>query len=311
MRYPRHGNGRRPLQVKVPGLRLHSRLLRPLAVSACPDNRQIRVELCLSPRAKPATVWAKRLMTGLVLLGACLSVAGCGNSGSSPVDSSGTATAAPRANPTPLPSPTPTPIDLVALLERSGQAMQGLDTFHFHLHHVTGGLELLPGLFVGKAYGDVVNPDRISVSLEGRFGTGFAVSADLITIGDASFMTNPLTGEWQASELALSPLNFFNPARGVSAMMSLLEEPSFVEGGSDNAEEYRIAGTLPVEALSPLVGPTLAGRFVDVALTLDRRSLRLQRAEFAGMVKASDQEDVERVIVLSKFDETITIETPR
>ena len=189
--------------------------------------------------------------------------------------------------------------------------MQGLSSFHFHLYHVIGGLELLPGLVIDEAQGDVVNPDQISVSFDGTFGTGFAISASLITIGETSFMTNPLTGEWQATDTAVSPLGFFNPARGITSMMSKISQTRQLagNGGSDGA--IRLTGTLVAGSLSPLVGPTLAEATVQVELMIDRKSNHLLRAEFLGRVTPTDAEGVRRVITLSDFDQEIIIEAPR
>ena len=91
-------------------------------------------------------------------------------------------------------------------------------------------------------------------------------------------------------------------------MMAQIVQARRLEGKDD---EYRLAGILPAEALAPLVGPTLTDVTVGVKLTIDRRSNQLLRAEFKGRVTPTDAEDVERVIVLSRFDEAIIIEAPR
>ena len=137
----------------------------------------------------------------------------------------------PLPSPTPSPSPTPTPINPQALLEESGRAMEKLRSFRFRLVHESGGTPLLPNLVVQEVQGDVIKPDRISADFSGTFG-GFAIKSSLISLGDASYMTNPLTGQWESVPTQVSPLAFFDPGRGIAAMMSRVEEASLLPGDS-------------------------------------------------------------------------------
>lgn len=187
--------------------------------------------------------------------------------------------------------------------------MQALKTFNFRLYHDVGSLELIPGLFVNKASGKVVNPDRLSVEFSGSFGEGFAIKSKVITVGSLTYMTNPLTGNWEASDASVSPLGFFSPTRGISGMMAQIQDVSLVDNSSD--ETHRMKGNLPTTALAPLLGPTLTDRIVEVELTIEIASNQLLEARFTGAVTPTDVEGAERVIVLSFFDEDITIEAPK
>lgn len=213
--------------------------------------------------------------------------------------------------PTPLPTPTPTPttkpFDAEAALRQSGQVMQALASFHFRLHHERGNLQLLPGLLIDEVEGDIVNPDKIAVSLDGRYGTGFAIKASLITLGDASYMTNLLTGQWESVAANVSPLGFFNPARGIGAMMLSLEEVRLL---SDGEGVYTLSGDLPAEALAPLLGSTLKDTMVKVELTIDAKAFYLLSAKFSGRVTPPDTDDIVRIITVSAFNEPVDIVAP-
>ena len=187
--------------------------------------------------------------------------------------------------------------------------MQALNTFNFRLYHDVGSLELLPGLFVKKASGKVVTPDRISLEFSGSFGEGFAIKSEVITVGNLTYMTNPLTGNWEASDASVSPLGFFSPTRGISGMMAQIQDVSLVNTKSSE-EMYRMKGNLPTTALALLLGPTLMDRTVEVELTIEAGSDQLLEARFIGAVTPTDVEGAERVIVLSVFYEDITIEAP-
>ena len=209
---------------------------------------------------------------------------------------------------TPVPTPTPV-IDVATVLEQTGAVMGGLSTFHFRLRHEVGSLEIASGLVLDKVDGAVVRPDRISVTFVGNLG-GFALDASLITIGEASYMTNPLTGQWEQGPMSLTPLGFFSPTEGIAAIISQVRDPVLtVEAGPPSS--YRISGTLPAPALTPLIGSAiLPDAVVDLVLTIAPDGNHLTAARFTGRILESDVEGAVRVIELSAFDEPASIEPP-
>ena len=223
----------------------------------------------------------------------------------------GAATETPGPSPTPVPTPAPTPqpFDAEAMLSRSGKVMQGLKTFRFSLKHEGGGTELLPGMIVEEAIGSVVNPDKISISFSGIFSERYAFRASLVTLGDQSYMTNPLTGAWEAIPTGVSPLGFFNPTQGIAEIMLRLGQVRLVDDG-DRRDEFRLSGVLPAEALAPLLGKTLEGVTVRVELVIDSKGLYLLQARVMGTVTPDDPEGIVRVITVSAFDEPVVIEAP-
>lgn len=213
------------------------------------------------------------------------------------------------AEPTPSPTATPLPPDPKEILERSGRVMASLNTFNFRMYHDVGSLEILEGLLIEKVSGKIVNPDRLSMEFSGSFGGGFAIKSEVITVGDQTYMTNPLTGNWEASDASISPVGFFSPTRGIAEMMAQTQNATLLDdGASDGA--YSISGALPTTALASLVGPTLTDRTVDLELTIDTTTDYLLEVRFIGAVTPSDVEEAERVIVLSFFNEEVVIEPP-
>ena len=213
------------------------------------------------------------------------------------------------AEPTPIPTATPTPPDPKEILERSGRVMASLNTFNFRMYHDVGSLEILDGLLIEKVSGKVVNPDKLSMEFSGSFGGGFAIKSEVITIGGQTYMTNPLTGNWEASDASISPVGFFSPTRGIAEMMGQTQDATLLDDGTSDGA-YRISGALPTTALASLVGPTLTDRTVDLDLKIDSTTDYLLEVRFVGAVTPSDVEDAERVIVLSFFDEEVVIEPP-
>ena len=213
-----------------------------------------------------------------------------------------------QATATPVPTPTPV-IDVAAVLEQTGAVMGGLSTFHFRLRHEVGSLKIASGLVLDTVDGDIVRPDRISVTFVGNIG-GFALDSSLISIGDASYMTNPLTGQWEEGPVSLTPLGFFSPTEGIAAMISQLRDPVLTVEAAPSTL-YRISGTLPAPALSPLIGSAiLPDAVVDLVLTVSPDGSYLTEARLTGRILESDVEGAVRVIELSAFDEPASIEPP-
>ena len=213
----------------------------------------------------------------------------------------------PQADPTAVPVPTPTPINVAALLTSSGEATGALKTFRFQLeHNRDGGTPLTDTLTVTEADGTVVSPDGLSVEFAGTLGN-FAVRSSLITLGDDSYMTNPMTGAWEQVAREVSPLGFFDPQRGIGSMMTEVQDPVLV---SWSDSEFEFEGALPVEALEPLLGGLVEGTTVSVRLTIDADSLFLKQAILDGRVTATEPDGVVRTITLSEFDKQVTIEPP-
>ena len=233
---------------------------------------------------------------------ALVGIAGCSESPSSPTDP----TVVPP--PTSTPVPTPTPINVEDLLRRSGEATSRLNTFHFRLeHNDEGSTPFSDTLDIIEAEGDVVSPDSVSIDFSGRFGGRFAMRASLITIGDDSYMTNPLSGNWEEVAAEVSPLGFFDPQQGIGAMMTGLRNPILT---SKDGTEFRIEGDLDVQALRPLLGSVTQDGIVRVEVTLDKDTLYLKKAVIEGRATASEPDGVVRTITLSGYDEPISIIAP-
>ena len=211
--------------------------------------------------------------------------------------------------PSPTPTATPVPPDPKEILESSGQVMASLNTFNFRMYHDVGSLEILEGLMIDRVNGKVVNPDKLSMEFSGSFGGGFAIKSEVITVGDQTYMTNPLTGNWEASDASISPVGFFSPTRGIAEMMGETQNATLLDDGTTDGA-YRLSGALPTTALASLVGPTLTDRTVDLEYKIDSTTDYLLEVRFVGAVTPSDVEDAERVIVLSFFNEDVVIEPP-
>lgn len=242
----------------------------------------------LSVRLAAFGAWALFVLLTL----AALTLAACDN------------TAPPAA---PTPTATPTPINPQAILDDCGQAMSALASFRFHIEHDgDGGTPLVQGMTLTEASGGVENPDRLAVDFSGVAGS-FAVKGSLVAVGDAVYMTNPLSGEWQAMSSALNPLEFFDPSDGIADILAQVRDAALI---SHDASEYRIGGRLPSTALAPLFGETDPQSSVDVTLTIDKTRLYMTRARLEGRITPTEADGIARLITLSEFNEPANISAP-
>lgn len=250
----------------------------------------------MTPLSKAALLFLSIVVFSLLGIGACSQDA------ASPPES----TPVPTATATPI--PTPTPINVEDILRRSGEATSQLESFHFRLeHNDEGSTPFTDTLDIVEAEGDVVSPDSISIDFSGRFSGRFALKASLITIGSDSYMTNPLTGNWEEVPAEVSPLGFFDPQQGIGAMMTGMRNPALT---SEEGAEFRIEGDLDVQALRPLLGSATQGDSVRVELTLARDTLYLKKAVIEGRATANDPDDIIRTIYLSRYNESDSITAP-
>lgn len=247
----------------------------------------------------------KILITSLLIL--VLAAHACSRPNSDEPAPASTSATQPTATPIPTPTPSPTPINPRALLEASGQAMASLDAFSFRIEHEEGGTPLAQGLILDEAEGSIVRPNKLSIDFAGRAGN-FAIKGSLISIGDTSYMTNPLNGNWEPVPSEVSPLGFFNPNQGIAAMMTQVKQ---VNLQSKDKDEYIVVGVIEPTALASLFGETITDSFVSLRLTLDTKTLYLKEVTLEGRITPTEPVGITRIITLSDFNDPITIETPQ
>ena len=204
------------------------------------------------------------------------------------------------------PEPSPTPVSPAALLAESGAAMGALRSFRFSLAHNRDGTPLADNLTVTSAEGAVVSPDKISVDFSGTFGS-FAIRSGIVSIGADSYMTNPLSGEWESAASGVSPLAFFDPQSGVGAMMRSVENPTLASASDD---AFVVAGDLAVSVLAPILGGAATDGDVRAELTIAADTRLLEKAVIEGRVTADETDGLIRTIELWDFDAPISIEPP-
>ena len=209
------------------------------------------------------------------------------------------------------PPPTPTLFTLTPqnVLDETRAAMPLLDTFKFELTH-TKGATLLPGNFsVREAVGFVSSPDKIQLSAETVF-SGLFVKIDAVIFPDITYMTNPLTRNWNILRGDESPFAVFDPASLIADILSEVTTAAFPDEGPISDGKIVITGTLPANAMRSLVGGTDLDKVIDYRMNIDPDSFRLVAVDLGGIIRTGEEEGTQRRIELSEFNIPVEIEPP-
>ena len=215
--------------------------------------------------------------------------------------------AEPTTTPTPSPTPPPTAEDILA---DSGESMATLDSFNFRLSHENGGTPLAIGLVVSDVEGDVVKPDGLRVSLGATF-SGFFVEMQLVSHESVTYMTDPVTQEWEIQEAGVNPLAFFDPVTGIDSIMSDLADPSLQgQVTLEGITTHHVSGKLPSDSLVPLLSTVTPDLTVDTEVWIGVDDSYLRKVVFRGVAVSGDAENIVRTITLSSFNQAEDIEAP-
>jgi hypothetical protein len=227
-----------------------------------------------------------------VLLGALVLAAACGGGGE-------------EVAPTPATLP-PADEILPKVVERVG----AVKSFHFRLEHENGLSPMPLDLKLKSTEGDIQVPDRMKAKLEAEAG-GALLRVEVIGIGEEGWMTNPFSHEWQRLPEGTTISAIFDPAAGIQAVASSLQEVRVAgveKVGGDNT--YLLEGQVDsgvLEAAAPIAEPGLTVN-VKVWVGVDDYNIRQVRLE--GPFAPGEPENIVRILSLSKFDEPVSIEPP-
>jgi hypothetical protein len=197
--------------------------------------------------------------------------------------------------------------DIVA---RTTEETAAVKSFHF-VFRVENPPEGSPGLNLTFARGDLRVPDELDAEVAGTL-SGFPLKSRLIFLHGTHYLKNPLGGGWEKYAANISPVAFFDPAKGVLAVIK-----SAVRLRKTGSEEvsgtlaYRLAGKVPVSAATALLGNPPGPRLVDLELWVGKADLVLRRIRVEGPVAPGESRNIRRTVTISDLDETVKIEPPK
>lgn len=187
-----------------------------------------------------------------------------------------------------------------------------LETVSFTLEHLKGTSELVTGLLMTKAFGEVEIPDRfqVTVEAESKFPKSY-VQISTITIEDKAYMTSIISGEWIEVSADSLPFNLSNLGQTLADVVTTVQQPRVLGKERLNGlDTVHIQGQMISENLSELVLGAGDGFTVVVDFWLDETGL-LRQVHINGRVIPSDDVDTIRQLTLDDINQPVSINPPK
>lgn len=240
------------------------------------------------------TLTRRSIMSG-ISLAALLSLAGCGG------------------EPGSAPSPVPGTVTPQQILEAASTRLAETQSVHFTLE-VAGDTFIDSGKTIRLlgAEGDLVRPDRVQTTFQAEV-LGRAVSLQLITIGEQSWTTNILTGEWGSAPLEFSyqPDVLFSTQDGIGPVMGRVQDITRAADEKINGRDaYHVQAEVDESIVGPLTYYTIKGSPVTANLWIDRETNDLLRAQLAEPSREDGSEPAIWTLDLSHHGQPVEIEPP-
>jgi LppX_LprAFG lipoprotein len=166
------------------------------------------------------------------------------------------------------------------------------------------------GLTLTFVDGELLVPSRLRARVAGTF-RGVPLTSELVSIGRSQYLRDPFSGKWQRVSLRTSPIAFFDPAKGVLAVVKSAQDVE--RNGSekvDDVDTYRLKAKVRASALTPLLGNPSSGRLLPVELWIGKSDSLLRRIRLAGAVAPGESGNALRTVAVSRFGEHVTIVPP-
>jgi hypothetical protein len=209
-------------------------------------------------------------------------------------------------------SPTPA-LSAEDLLAQASRRLGDVPTVHFVLD-VEGDtyIDTAQTIRLLGAEGDLQRPDRVRTTFQAEV-MGRAITLQLITVGEQSWTTNLLTGEWGDApfEFAYQPDILFSTQDGIGPVMGRVNEVvRLPDEELDGRPVHHLQATVDEDVVGPLTYYTISGSPVTVDLWIDVETHDLLRARLSEPPGAERPNPAVWNLALSHHGEPITIEPP-
>ena len=195
------------------------------------------------------------------------------------------------------------------IIEKAVPAIQAANSFHFMLE--TSKPDKPPaGIFISRAEGDVVKPDKLAGDLSALF-SGLPINVKVVVAGKSQYMTDPASGKWGAMSPAFNVAQFFDPSKGISDILAGVKDLT-AEGTESigGVNTYKLKGSVPAAALKSLSSEVTAQGDLGTTLWVGTDDFLLRKVEIRGPLLTGEPDDIVRTISLSEFNKAVKIETP-
>lgn len=201
-----------------------------------------------------------------------------------------------------LPESGKTPSEIVQMAQL---AIGDVQNFTFELVHKKGYIDLGNGLNLIHAHGYTSQND-FEIFTESTLGRSL-IKSDAVVIAGRTWITNPITGKWSEIPPDDSPINFLNPTVLMKNILTNLSDLQLL--GSDDSI-YEVSGETYSDSFESLVGLVKAGEKIKIEMKINKLSNYLEEVSINGQIQLNDEDDFERVIYFSKYNQAKMLTPP-
>jgi hypothetical protein len=208
------------------------------------------------------------------------------------------------------PAQTPTPLTASQIIDKSSEKMQTINSFHFALDQAGGGTPIAMGIEMKKAYGDVVRPDKLKMTISGAV-SGMSLEVQIITVNGVMYMTNPLSGKWEKPPAAFEILSVLDPNAFIAtAMQDITGLVKLDDDESGGVTCYHLSGSTGSDELSAITGSSVKGVAINTEVWIGKDDFLVRSVKLAGKITETEVPGIIRTLNLSAFNEEVSIELP-
>jgi lipoprotein LprG len=207
-------------------------------------------------------------------------------------------------------APSPSPLSAAQVLSQGSQKMEAANSFHFVLDHTGGGTPIAMGIEMTKAVGDLVKPDKLKTVINGT-ALSMSIQVQVITIGDATYMTNPLNGKWELLPNDFQVLSVFDPASGVAAIMKgMANTVRLSDEDLQGTACYHVRGDIDSGQLNSISGSSVQGIAIKAEVWIAKDDFLPRLVKLAGKITEGEKEGIVRSLSFSDYNQAVKIEKP-
>lgn len=205
-------------------------------------------------------------------------------------------------------------VDPQIVLKDSSAKMKTLTGFHFVYEvHKPQGSQPSSGLEILRITGDVNATGDMTSIVDATYG-GLPVTIGLIALGDTYYIQDPISQKWTTLAAADSPVGKLSLGAGTQRILERINNASYAgEESKGGAKTYHIQGDVAAEevkAIAGLVDTSVTKTFpTDVWIGVGDGFV--YEVDIKGAATADETEDYRRSIIVSKFNESVTVEAPQ
>ena len=218
-----------------------------------------------------------------------------------------TPTSQPTAVVQPSPTPTPVPLEPDEVIANAIDSLVDAGSIWFLLEHENGFTEALGGLELTRVEG-AITETGMSIAAEANLGRIY-IEVDAILIGTSTWLTNPLTGEWELLPNEENPIGFLQPIAAVRGVLEGLTSAEFIEPPEPGVD-YLMTSPLKAEALKSLLGEIIPDGTGVAEVVIDRDTFEMRSARITGALQIRDSDSTVRILEMSRYGEKFLIEQP-